>query len=352
MLSGQMEKMLQRSSAPCEAVPSPRETRERAPGRQGEISLADLRCPVCRGGLSRKGNAYACDECAAAFPIVRGVPILIDESRSAYRIADCAARVEGSERPAPWTRRMRERVQGWLPTVGKNFAARDNLATFARMLRRESEMPRVLVLGGARLGVGCEVLAEDPAFALVECDVLFGPRTSLVCDAHQIPFADATFDAVVAQGVFEYLKDPFCVAAEIHRVLRPRGLVYAESPFMQQVHGGGQDLFRYTPAGHRLVFRQFEEVRSGMTAGPGTVLSWSCRYFLRSFADRAATRFLADIAASLTTSWLWRFDSFLVRRPSALSAASGVYFLGRRSDVTLTDRELREMYRGPGVMGY
>ncbi len=352
MLSAQMEKTPQRSRAPGETVPSRREAEKRGPGRRGEISPADLRCPVCRGGLSRKGSAYACAGCAAAFPIVRDVPVLIDESRSAYRIADCAARVEGSERHLPWTRRLREAVQRMLPAVGKNFAARDNLAMYARLLRRESAAPRVLVLGGARLGVGCEVLTEDPAFALVECDVLFGPRTSLVCDAHQIPFADATFDAVVAQGVFEYLSDPFGVADEIHRVLRPRGLVYAESPFLQHVHGGGQDLFRYTPAGHRLVFRRFEEIRSGMTAGPGTVLSWSCRYFLRSFADRAATRFLADVAASLTTSWLWRFDRLLVRRPSALSAASGVYFLGRRSDVTLTDRELLDMYPGPGVMGY
>lgn len=352
MLGAHMEKILEQRAAPAEIGPSLPAAQERAPGRRGEISLSDMRCPVCKGGLFRRGRACACDGCAAAFPIARGVPILIDESRSAYRLADCAASVEGLERPAPWTRRLRERVQGWLPAGGKNFAAGDNLAAFARQLRQESERPRVLVLGGARLGAGCEALAEDPAFELVECDVLFGPRTSVVCDAHQIPFADATFDAVVAQGVFEYLKNPFGVAAEIHRVLRPRGLVYVESPFLQHVHGGGQDLFRYTPAGHRLVFRQFEEVRSGMTAGPGTVLSWSCRYFLRSFADRAATRFLADIAASLTTSWLWRFDRFLVQRPSALSAASGVYFMGRRSDVTLTDRELLEMYRGPGVMGY
>lgn len=319
---------------------------------RGEISLADLRCPACGGALSRDADSYACAGCGAAYPIVRGVPVLIDEARSAFRIAECAALVEVGGDRKTWKRRLRERVQARLPVSGVNLAARENLTALARMLRAEAGVSRVLVLGGAQLGAGCDVLAGDPAFTMMECDVLFGPRTSLICDAHQIPFASETFDAVIAQGLFEYLRDPFRVAEEMHRVLRPRGLVYAESPFLQHVHGGGQDFFRYTPAGHRLVFRRFEEVKSGVTAGPGTVLAWSCRYFLRSFADRPATRFLADIAASLTTSWLRRFDRMLVRRTGALNAASGVYFLGRKSDVTLSDRELLRLYRGYGVMGY
>lgn len=343
-----MQDILQVSKASEGAGPSAGE----ALGRTAEISLGDLRCPACGGGLSRDASAYACAGCRRAYPIVRGVPLLIDETKSAFRIGECAALVEAGSERRTWKRWLRERVQGLLPRPGENFAARENLTALAQMLRAEADVSRVLVLGGARLGAGCEVLARDPAITLVECDVLFGPRTSLVCDAHQLPFASGTFDAVIAQGLFEYLKDPFRVAEEMHRVLRPRGLVYTESPFLQQVHGGGQDFFRYTPAGHRLVFRRFEEIRSGVTSGPGTVLAWSCRYFLRSFADRPAARFAADVVASVTTSWLWRFDRLLVGRTGALNAASGVYFLGRKSDVTLSDRELLRQYRGYGVMGY
>lgn len=269
-----------------------------------------------------------------------------------FRIAECVAAAHAIEgRPARRTR-LREAVERLLPRHGKNLAAVDNVATLARLLLAGAKSARVLVLGGARLGLGCEALAEEPSFELVESDVLFGPRTNLVCDAHQLPFEDGTFDAVVAQGVFEYLRDPFRVAAEIHRVLRPRGLVYAESPFLQHVHGGAYDLFRYTPAGHRMLFRWFEEIRSGITAGPATVLAWSYRYFLRSFMDRAATRFAADVAARLSSFWLSSLDGYLSRRPASLNAASGVYFLGRRSEVALTDRELVLMYRGQGVMGF
>ena len=54
-------------------------------------------------------------------------------------------------------------------------------------------------------------------------------------DAHQLPFADSSFDAVVSIGIFEYLDRPRAFA-EIARVLRPGGeLVFAvpnrRSPF-------------------------------------------------------------------------------------------------------------------------
>ena len=50
--------------------------------------------------------------------------------------------------------------------------------------------------------------------------------------------ADASVDGVIVQAVLEHVLDPRTVAAEVERVLRPRGMVYAETPLMQQVHEG------------------------------------------------------------------------------------------------------------------
>jgi SAM-dependent methyltransferase len=185
---------------------------------------------------------------------------------------------------------------------------------------------------------------------VAESDVVFGPRTSLVCDANQIPFEDATFDAVIGQAVLEYVADPFQVADEIHRVLRPGGYVYAESPFMQQVHGGPYDFYRFTHVGHRRLFRRFEEVKSGVACGPGMALSWSYRYFLRTFTDRIAGRAAASIAADLTSFWLARLDARLAHRPGAFDAASAFYFLGRSIDTSVPDREIVAGYRGAWKM--
>ena len=81
--------------------------------------------------------------------------------------------------------------------------------------------------------------------------------------------ADDSCDAVVVQAVLEHVLDPQVVVDEINRVLKPGGLVYAETPFMQQVHAGRYDFSRYSDAGHRWLFRQFEEVDRGLSAALG-----------------------------------------------------------------------------------
>jgi hypothetical protein len=67
-------------------------------------------------------------------------------------------------------------------------------------------------------------------------------------------------------------------------VLKDGGIVYAETPFMQQVHGSAYDFTRFTWLGHRRLFRKFKEIKSGTCGGPGMALIWSWRYFLRTFS--------------------------------------------------------------------
>ena len=52
------------------------------------------------------------------------------------------------------------------------------------------------------------------------------------------------------------------------------------------------------------------------------------------------------IFAGYTAFWLKYFDHLLIDKPGALDAASGYYFLGRKSTVVLSDRELLGLYRG------
>lgn len=313
--------------------------------------MGRLRCPACKGSLTRASEALACAGCGATFPVVGGVPVLVDEATSLFRIADCVATAEKDEavQPRTWKDAVRDGMKKVLPSGGRNLSGEEKVGLLAERLRAEvpaGERARVLILGGASLGVGTGAIVFDPTFSVVESDIVFGPRTSLVCDAHRIPFEDGTFDAVVAQAVFEYVIEPFRVAAEIHRVLRPRGFVYAESPFMQQVHGGPYDFFRFTHLGHRKLFQRFEEVDSGVVCGPGMALSWSYRYFLRNLAKSRPGRALSDMFALATSGWLTRFDRMLKDSPGAYDSASAFYFLGRRSETAIPDREILAGYRG------
>ncbi len=54
--------------------------------------------------------------------------------------------------------------------------------------------------------------------------------TGLAPDWDTLPFADRSFDAVVASSVFEYLDDVPRVATELSRVLRPEGVLLLSVP--------------------------------------------------------------------------------------------------------------------------
>jgi len=59
-----------------------------------------LICPHCRSQLRAHGESFLCEGCGNHYPVVAGIPILIDESSSAFRI-------HNYERPQPLSRAER-----------------------------------------------------------------------------------------------------------------------------------------------------------------------------------------------------------------------------------------------------
>jgi uncharacterized protein YbaR (Trm112 family) len=312
-----------------------------------------LACPVCKGPLSLGQDRLRCTraECGASFPVLDGVPVLINEKNSLFSIADF-------EKHGPTTFEPRSRLKNFLgpilPTIHHNPKAKANLAKFAGLLPREK--PKLLVVGGSVLQEGtggspganaaASTLFALPQIEFVETDVAFGPRTALICDGHDLPFAENSFDGVLIQSTLEHVLDPYRCVEEIHRVLKPGGAVYAETPFMQQVHMGRYDFTRFTHLGHRRLFRKFTEVDSGSLAGPGTVLHWSLRYFMLSFVRSKAAVSLVKGISRCTLFWLKYLDYLVLNKPGTLDAASDFYFLGTKSDTVLSDHELIRLYKG------
>jgi SAM-dependent methyltransferase len=278
---------------------------------------------------------------------VAGVPILINEERSVFAIEDFVRGQDTTFRLQPSkANRILGSLFEMLPSLGHPIGAEKNYEKLAELLLNGTPKPTVLVVGGSIMGRGMDRLARNGSIELVGTDVSFGPLTQIVCDAHDIPFADGTFDAVIVQATLEHVVDPHRCVDEIGRVLKPRGLVYAETPFIQQIHMGAYDFTRFTHSGHRRLFRRFSEVASGPICGPGMALAWSYQYFLLSFVRTRLLRGLVRAFCSLTAFHLKYADHYLMNRKGAIDSASAFYFMGRKEDEILSDRELIRYYRG------
>lgn len=80
---------------------------------------------------------------------------------------------------------------------------------------------------------------------------LYGASPDVFADAHSLPFADASFDALVCLEVLEHVMDPAQVLREIARVLKPGGRAWLSMPFLYPLHDAPFDFQRYTEFGLR-----------------------------------------------------------------------------------------------------
>lgn len=72
-------------------------------------------------------------------------------------------------------------------------------------------------------------------------------RPDITWDGSKIPLDDGSMDCVIATEFLEHHSEPQLVLGEIHRVLKPSGLLFATVPFIWNLHEIPHDEYRYTP---------------------------------------------------------------------------------------------------------
>jgi SAM-dependent methyltransferase len=200
------------------------------------MAAALVRCLDCRFSLQ---GAEACPRCGRSHPVVDGIVEAIGPLSGMNRIA--ASFYNG----AGWTKfQAFEQVFLWFQGPGPARARRRVL----RFLPRR-ERARVLEVGigdGANvrlLPAGWTAFGVDIARRQLDDCRARNPSMDgrlILAQAEDLPFEDATFDAVFSVGGFNYFSDHAVALREMRRVARPGApvVVADERP----------DLFRFSIA--------------------------------------------------------------------------------------------------------
>ena len=312
-----------------------------------------LRCPQCGSTLRwalAESRVYCKNEngfCTIdqGFPLINGQPALVVFERSVLQEETLLKSAGGSPirraKPAGLVRRTLRKIFQVLN--GANPISKSNCDRLLGELLKISPQPVVLNVGGASVGHGAQALHGNTGNVRVLCfDVYASPKTHFIADAHDIPLPDSSVDGVWIQAVLEHVLQPDRVVAEIHRVLKPGGIVYAEIPFMQTVHEGAYDFTRFTDTGVRWLFRWFERMESGVVLGPGSALLWSISVAIGGLLRH---RNAGALLGTLLFFWVRFLDAF-VAKPFAIDAACGLYFLGRKVAKPISPKDAVRSFQG------
>jgi SAM-dependent methyltransferase len=302
-----------------------------------------FRCPQCRGGCliaHMTENELVCAQCRQVFPVSNERPVLLRNDNLLFRVDDYIA-----EHTPSRVSTLHKVAERFVPGLSVNLS-RERILGVMRDQLIKSNKPIVLVVGSAGQRKWLNERLQYGESVIVYSDIDIDADIDLFCDAHDLPFHDGCFDAVVTTAVLEHVMYPERAASEIARVLKVGGLLYSELPFIQQVHEGAYDFTRYTLGGHRRLFNRFDELDAGMVAGPGTSLAWSIENFVLAFFIGKKVRLLMKIFVRLGFSWFRYFDYLLKKRPQAMDGASCTYLYGRKMEGRVADSDIVGRYTG------
>lgn len=157
-------------------------------------------------------------------------------------------------------------------------------------------------------------------------------NVDIVADASDLPFKDNCVDMVVAESLMEHLPRPGEMVEEITRVVKPGGYVYGLVPFLYPFHSSPNDYYRWTAAGIRESFADWEVIEIGMRSGPVSALLSTLTHALAlifSFGVDKLYLLLVNVFMLLLAP-LKVFDALFFLFPKSSEAASFLYFFLRK----------------------
>jgi SAM-dependent methyltransferase len=282
----------------------------------GNVKLAGLRfrCPQCQGSrLTREPELLRCDSCGQGYPLRGGRPVFT--ASDSWGAKDPLDRFKHPYKRFP-------RLYGLLVFLISPLYFD---GTRRRFIRERITSDDGVYLN---LGSGNTVLHDR----VVNMDVTPYDSVDVVCDIATLPLQDDSVDVAFNISVLEHVPEPQRVLAEIRRVLRPRGIVYSDVPFVVGYHASPQDYYRWTHEGLTMLHQGFETERIMINGGPTSALLWVFQEWvaiLLSFGSRRLHTLVYLLVMALTFP-LKFLDVLLKRIPRARNIGSCFIYVGRK----------------------
>lgn len=138
----------------------------------------------------------------------------------------------------------------------------------ARAFAETFDLPGPILEVGSYQVAGQEEIAElrplFPGKEYVGLDIRPGPGVDVVADAEALPQPDASVGTVIAMNTFEHVPRFWRAFEEVHRVLRPDGVLLVTCPFYFHIHSYPNDYWRFTPEAFEVLLRGY----------PSRILGW------------------------------------------------------------------------------
>ncbi len=288
-----------------------------------QIEMGALVCPQTKARLTRDGE-FLISEANTKYHInSAGVPILLADE------AQAELYVGGSSRML--SEYSDDAMKGWASVarrlkaaLNKDYRTRASRDAFDKVVMSSSNGDLCLSIGGGPT-------RRSPN--LTNLNIGAFPNVDVVADAHLLPYACATVDAIYCEAVLEHLQDPATAVQDMFRVLKPGGKVIAITPFMQGFHGYPYHFQNFTLLGHSLLFSRagFRVLESGACVGPTyTFVMVTSGFFVHCLPKIIGLPL--GVLWKLVGACLLPLDLILGRSTRAHILASTTYVLAEKPD--------------------
>jgi ubiquinone/menaquinone biosynthesis C-methylase UbiE len=149
----------------------------------------------------------------------------------------------------------------------------------------------------------------------------------VVADAEALPFADESFDGVVASNLLEHVAVPANVIREMRRVCKVGGRIYADWTSVHPYHGFPHHYFNATETGLEWLMGEVGGSTGAVTPADGKdTVRMVLEAWLRNLEDPVAREVVAGMSADELVKFLARPG----QSPELHAALGNVSANGRR----------------------